>query len=154
MYTAEMSASERKEVMAVMESSFGEQQRPKVGIFWYDETEDRLFGVSSSYADQVPFNSNGVKTERTLHKTWWKKQQERLKAKGVPPGIFAHDYTTIPRGRIFQFTDGHYELMCGSWINEHIIELVKDEFNLWDVIFKVTADIHWEIGHGWSEEYL
>ena len=154
MYTAEMSASERKEVMTVMEASFEDQERPKVGIFWYNEAEDRLFGVSSSYADQVPFNSNGVKTERTLHKSWWEKQQERLKAKGLPPGIFAHDYTMIPRGRIFQFMDGHFELMCGAWINENIVTLVRDEFNLRDVQLEVKADIHWEIGHGWSDEYL
>ena len=47
-----------------------------------------------------------------------------------------------PRGRVFQIenkndTDNNFELMCGSWINDHIIELVKDEFNLHKVNLKV-----------------
>ena len=137
-----------------MVKSLEYQDQPKLGIFWYDATEGRLFGVSSSYADQVLFNHNGVKTERTLHKAWWQKQQHRLTSKSLPLGIYAHDYMMIPQGRIFQFEDGHFELMCGSWINDHIVELVKDEFNLWDVTLEVNIDTHWEIGHGWSEEYL
>ena len=44
--------------------------------------------------------------------------------------------------------------MCGSWINDRIVELVKDEFNLGDVPLEIKIDTHWEIGHGWSEEYL
>jgi uncharacterized protein YcaQ len=149
-----MSAAERKDVMASMSDNFENQEDPKVGIFWYDETGDELFGVTATYADQLPFNANGVKTERTLHKSWWKKQQEKAKAKNQFASIFMKDYTLIPRGRVFQRKDGTFELMCGSWINEHIVELVKDEFNLWNVLLEVKIDTHWEIGHGWSEEYL
>ena len=137
-----------------MSDNFENQEEPKVGIFWYDEKKDELFGVTAAYADQLPFNSNGLKTERTLHKTWWKKQQERAKAKNSNAGIFAQEYTQIPRGRIFQRNNGTFELMCGSWINEHIVELVKEEFNLKNVPLEVKIDTHWEIGHGWSEEYF
>ncbi|MDR0442656.1 MAG: hypothetical protein LBH44_04525 [Treponema sp.] len=154
MQTMMMSASERKDVMASMSENFDKQDEPKLGIFWYSEKNDELFGVTSSYANELPFDSNGRKTVGTLHKTWWKKQQERAKAKGAPLGVFANDYTLLPRGRVFQVKDGHFELMCGSWINEHIVELVKDEFNLQDVPLEVKIDDHWEIGHGWSEEYL
>jgi hypothetical protein len=31
--------------------------------------------------------------------------------------------------------------------------LVKEEFDLQNVSFEVKVDEHWEIGHGWSEEY-
>ena len=123
-------------------------------MFWYDEVNDELFGVTATYADQLPFNSNGKKTERTLHRNWWRKQQERAKAKKQGVGIFAKDYTNVPRGRIFQSQDGTFELMCGSWINEHIVELVKDEFNLQNVPLEVKIDTHWELGHGWSEEFV
>ena len=149
-----MSASERKEVMASMSDNFEIQENPKVGIFWYDETGDELFGVTASYADELSFNAHGNKTVGTLHKTWWKKQQERAKAKNELTGIFMKDYTQIPRGRVFQLENGIFELFCGSWINEHIISLVKDEFNLGEVQLEVKIDSHWEIGHGWSEEYL
>jgi hypothetical protein len=149
-----LSASERGVIMSAMSDNFGNQEDPKIGIFWYDETKDELMGVSSTYADEVQFNSNGRKTEKTLHKTWWIKQRERLKSQNRQLGIFAKDYTMIPRGRIFQFNDGHFELMCGNWINDHIIEMVKEEFNLQQVSLTVTIDEHWEIGHGWSEEYI
>lgn len=34
-----------------------------------------------------------------------------------------------------------------------IEELVKEEFNLQSVPFEIKIDEHWEIVHGWSEEY-
>jgi hypothetical protein len=43
--------------------------------------------------------------------------------------------------------------MCGSWINEQIINMVKEEFDLQNVPFEVKIDEHWEIEHGWSEDY-
>jgi hypothetical protein len=149
-----LSLSEREDVIASMSDNFETQEDPKVGIFWYNETNDEIFGVTAINADELSFDSYGRKTVGTLHKTWWKKQQERAKAKKQYSSIFLNDYTKLPRGRIFQLENGIFELMYGSWINEHIVELVKDEFNLQKVSLEVKIDIHWEIGHGWSEEYL
>ena len=154
MQTLRMSASERKDVMDSMSDSFQIQEDPKVGIFWYNEASDELFGVTASYATELPFNDRGTKTVGILHKTWWKKQQERAKAKNQLTGIFMKDYTQVPKGRVFQRKDGVFELFCGSWINENIVTLIKDEFNLSHVPLEVKIDVHWEIGHGWSEEYL
>ena len=154
MHTLKMSASERKEVMASMSDNFENQEDPKVGIFWYDETGDELFGVTAVNAQELSFNEHGTKTIGTLHKTWWNKHLQRAKAKNQLTSIFMKDYTQIPRGRVFQRKDGTFELFCGSWISEHIVELVKDEFNLWNVQLEVKVDAHWEIGHGWSEEYV
>ena len=151
MHATELSAAERKDVMASMSDNFENQEDPKVGIFWYDETDDELFGVTAAYAQELPFNSNGLKTVRTLHKTWWQEQKNKAVSKGKNPGIFIKDYTLIPRGRIFQSENGVFQLMCGSWINEHIVGLVRDEFNLKNVPLEVKVDIHWEIGQGWSE---
>ena len=154
MQTLEMSASERKDVIASMSDNFDSQNNPKVGIFWYNEESDELFGITAIDANELSFDDHGRKTLGTLHKTWWKKQHERAKTKNQLASIFMQDYTQIPRGRIFQRKDGTFELMCGSWINEHIVELIKDEFNLRNVPMEVIVDTHWEIGHGWSEEYL
>ena len=150
----EMSASERKEVMDTMRDNFEKQDDPQVGIFWYDEDKDELFGVTAVNADELSFNEHGLKTVKVLHKTWWKKQHERAKARKQYTSIFMSDYTQLPGGRIFQLENGSFELMCGNWINDHIVDLIKDEFSLWDVPLEVKIDIHWEIGHGWSEEYL
>ena len=150
----QMSTSERKDVIDSMKDNFTIQEDPMVGIFWYDNFEDELFGITSAIASELQFNTNGKKTVGMLHKTWWKRQQEREKAKGKISKRFSNDYTLMPRGRIFQIeNDKSFELMCGSWINDHIITLVKDEFNLQNVSFKVIIDVHWEIGHGWSDEY-
>jgi hypothetical protein len=148
-----MSAEERQNVMKSMSDNFDVQDKPKVGIFWYDANAGELFGISKVNADDLRFNSNGLKTISVLHKSWWQKQKNRAVSKGKDPGIFAKDYTQIPRGRIFQRKDGVFQLMCGSWMNDRIEELVKDEFDLYNVPFERTIDIHWEIGHGWSEEY-
>jgi hypothetical protein len=136
-----------------MADNFGYQDEPKVGIFWYNENDDELFGVNKIEASAIQFNQNGLKTIKTLHKTWWVKQQMRAKAKRQNTSIFMKDYTQVPRGRIFETKEGLFQLMCGSWINEHIIDVIKEEFDLQNVPFEVKIDEHWEIGHGWSEEY-
>ncbi|MDR2481579.1 MAG: hypothetical protein LBD07_04720 [Spirochaetaceae bacterium] len=149
----EMSEEERQNVMKSMTDNFDAQDDPKVGIFWYDQNNDELFGVSKVNADDLQFNNNGLKTISALHKSWWQKQKNRAVSKGKDPGIFAKNYTEIPRGRIFQRKDGVFQLMCGSWMTDHIEELVKDEFDLKNSSVERTIDIHWEIGHGWSEDY-
>ena len=149
----EMSKQEQKAVMKTMSDNFEHQDEPKVGIFWYDEEKDELFGVSKIEASDLQFNINDLKTIKTLHKTWWQKQKNKAISKGEDPGIFKKEYTLVPRGRIFQRKDGVFQLMCGSWINDHIESLVKDEFDLQNVLFEKIVDEHWEIGHGWSEEY-
>jgi len=149
----EMSEQEREVVMKTMSDNFDNQEEPKVGIFWYDENNDKLFGVSKIEASEIQFNSNGLKTIKTLHKAWWQREKNKRLSKGEDIGIFSVDYTQIPRGRIFQYKDGTFQIMCGSWVNEHIIDLVKEEFDLQNIPLEVKKDEHWEIGHGWSDEY-
>jgi hypothetical protein len=149
----EMSKEEEQNVMQSMSDNFDIQDDPEVGIFWYDEKNDELFGVNKANINDLQFNGNGLKTISILHKTWWQKQKHRLISKGKDPGIFIKDYTLIPRGRIFQKIDNTFQLMCGSWMNDHIENLIKDEFNLQNVPFEKIVNTHWEIGHGWSEEY-
>jgi hypothetical protein len=148
-----MSETEREVVMETMADNFVNQDEPKVGIFWYSKDSNELFGISKIEANELQFNSNGLKTIKTLHKSWWQKQKNRAVSTGKDPGIFTKDYTQIPRGRIFQRKDSVFQLMCGSWIDEHIVDLVKEEFDLKNVQFEIVIDEHWEIGHGWSEEY-
>jgi hypothetical protein len=38
-------------------------------------------------------------------------------------------------------------------MNDRIEDLVKDEFDLRKVPLEITTGIHWEIGHGWIENY-
>ena len=65
-------------------------------------------------------------------------------AAGKTLGIFSKDYTQVPRGRIFQRNDGVFQLMCGSWIDGHIVDLVKDEFDLQNAQLEIKLDEHEE----------
>jgi hypothetical protein len=147
-----MSTQEHQEMMQLMEDNFDYQQEPKLGIFWYDKKEDALFGIVKSDARDVAYVGNMArKTVSSLHKSWWTKQKMRYRAGKEKNNIYETDYTKIPRGRIFQRkADNVFEIMCGSWITPHMMELVIEEFDLQDQTVETVIDEHWEIGHGWS----
>jgi hypothetical protein len=151
-----MSDQERNEIMQTMSDNNMYQDEPKLGIFWYDKDSDKLFGVTKIEAIDVPFPSNFAqrKTVRSLHKAWWKKQEMKYRSGLEKNPIFTQDYTKIPRGRLFQRRDDVFEIMCGSWINDHIIALVIDEFDLQGQKVISVIDEHWELGHGWSEDVI
>ncbi|MCL2520848.1 MAG: hypothetical protein FWE37_07625 [Spirochaetaceae bacterium] len=151
----EKTAKEMDIYMECMRDNFDKQDEPQIGIFWYLAEEDELFGVNKVNAEDTVFNSNGVRTIRTLHKDWWNKRRYSLQGRNKPLGIFRLDYTAVPRGRVFQRKDGTFELMCGSWVDdygrEYIESLVKEEFNLLDVPVETIISSHWELGNGWGE---
>lgn len=141
---------------------FKDNGRPKLGIFWYDYNNDVLFGVEKGDAE-LYVTQGRLATFPKLHKTYWQKMHYKAVSKGDTESVFynEHDYTQIPRGRVF-LEDGKYYVNVGSWINgyingnkcidsEKLRELVSDEFNLPDS-FEFRQDEHWDIGHGWSEE--
>ena len=146
-------------------SSFLDNGKPKLGIFWYDVVNQSLFGVEKMDAELATF-VNGRATISKLHKTYWQKQHHRAEAKGDTNSIFyqEHNYSLIPRGLIFldETTDRFY-VCVGSWLHdgvsghqvdaEKLHELLEDEFNL-PIDFEFVVDYHWDLGHGWSEEFL
>jgi len=151
-YNIRKSTKEEHQIfMQAMRDNFDKQDDAKVGIFWYDEVKDELFGVSKVNADELNFNYNGIKTLSVLHRKWWEKEKYKLQSRGQDLGIFEKDYTMIHRGRVFQLRDGTFQLKCGSWITDHITSLVIDEFDLHNVILEISVDEHWELGQGWSE---
>lgn len=148
--------SEHDELIHAM-SQFFENDKPKVGIFWLDPADMSLFGVEKGDAEKYD-NGSRLYTFPKLHKTYWQKQHHRALAKGDLNSIFynEHDYTKIPRGKIF-VRDNKFVVKVGSWIDdidkERFEEIVQDEFNLPDD-FVIETDIHWDLGHGWSEEQI
>lgn len=136
-----------------MYDSMDSQEDPQVGIFWYDVVNDELFGVVSEPAEDAKeyiseFGSH-TRTGKRLHKDIWKKEYFKGKDKR-----FQGDYTKIPRGRVFQIDD-KFVVMVGDWVDEY--PQVKDEVLYEFQLPKNTEfrkDIHWNIGHGWSEELI
>lgn len=141
---------------------FMDNGKPKLGIFWYNYNDNVLFGVEKGDAELYTNQGKQI-TYPKLHRTYWQKQHFRAVKKEDTNSIFykEHNYTLIPRGRIF-LENGVFFVNVGSWINgeingqncinkDKLRELIIDEFNLPDdFIFRI--DHHWDIGHGWSEE--
>ena len=155
---------EHKDLVDAMKG-FLDDGKPQLGIFWYDAQVGTLFGVEKADAEKMPF-INGKATINKLHKTYWQKQHHRAVAKGKTDSVFfqEHNYTMIPRGRVFldEKTDKFY-VCVGHWITEDVDgkkidverfkETLEDEFNLPED-FDLVVDVHWDLGHGWSEELL
>ena len=131
------------------------ENEPSLGIFWYDVYNTELFGVSSTLAQDVPFQESSlfnkpVKTTRRLHYQIWNKEKNKGKDKR-----FQGDYTKVPRGRIFEVKDDGFIVCVGKWIDNYpnCKNLILNEFDLpEDTKFKI--DSHWDLGHGWSNELL
>lgn len=151
--------NEHKDICAAM-IGFMDDGKPQVGIFWYDPKVRQLFGIEKIDADKTPF-VNGKATIGKLHKTYWQKQHHRAIRENNLTSIFfkEHNYTMIPRGRIFlDEQTGKFQVFVGHWFNElpdaqSFRYLLEDEFNLPED-FDFVIDIHWDLGHGWSEELV
>jgi len=145
------------EMMNVMREFF-DDEKPQVGIFWYDYRKNSLFGVMKDDADKY-IREDQVGTYPKLHQTYWKKQHSRAVALGDTKSVFygESNYTMIPRGRVFVRPDGTLYVTIGEWIKDkNIVDetrfryLLVDEFNLPED-FEFVQDEHWNIGQGWGE---
>ena len=114
-------------------SKFFESEKPQLGIFWFNPVKYNLFGVSKADAEECL--AEGHLTYPKLHKTFWQKQHHRARAKKDTTSLYyaEHNYTMIPRGRIF-YDEGRFVVKVGDWYDkidkERFSELIQDEFNL------------------------
>ena len=139
-----------------MAETLENQDEPYLGAFWYDPNKDELFGVHSSPAEECKYyqsslNSDRVRTGKALHQTIWKKEHFKGKDRR-----FSGDYTKVPRGRVFQEeSTGNFIVFTGQWIENYpqSKDQIIYEFQLPvdKTVFKI--DSHWDIGHGWSNEF-
>ena len=138
----------------VMMASMEMQDDPEVGCFWYDPKKNELFGVNSVPVSSMNFYNSPqfhtqVRTGPKLHESIWKKEAIIGRDRR-----FRGDYTKVPRGRVFEFKNDGFKVMTGSWINDYpqAKQLIMLEFNLPENT-EFRVDEHWDIGHGWSEEF-
>ena len=128
---------------------------PCVGIFWYDPNENELFGIRSNIAEDTNFYYSDmlnqyVRTTKFLHYAVWQKECNR----GKDNRFQILNYTEYPRGRIFEIKDKGFEVYVGNWIKDYLEckELILDEFQLPRNKTEFVIDIHWDLGHGWSDK--
>lgn len=130
------------------------QDEPLVGIFWYSVSDNELFGVTNSPALDLawrmsPQFGTEIKTDRRLHQKIWKNHHFNNEPR------FAHNYMYTPRGRVFEFKDEGFKVYTGKWINDYpqAKDLIIKEFQLPIDNTEFVIDEHWDIGHGWSQEF-
>lgn len=138
-----------------MENSFDFQDDAYVGPFWYDPNKKEVYGYVLALASEKPFYNSkewntAVKTSNALHKTIWRKESIRGKDKR-----FSGDYTKYPKGRVFEFQNEGFKICVGSWIDKYpeAVQMIIDVFNLPKDNTEILKDSHWDIGHGWSDEF-
>ncbi|MCL1881081.1 MAG: hypothetical protein FWF76_02770 [Oscillospiraceae bacterium] len=157
------STNEECEILfETMRENIKAQNKPKIGMFWYNPERKRLVGVRSTFAHDLSFNSKGRKTVSDLHHTVWNDVREEALANGSPDAIWnEEDYTQVPRGRIFQIkvpdSDAEYfEILVGKWIHDHpeVTRLILKSFNLDETDHAFIYSQHWDIGHGTSELFI
>jgi len=158
--TRESTKEEHEDVMRQMQD-FLTPENPKVGIFWFDYKKEELFGVEKTEITPELLKKKFF-THPKLHRNYWQKWHFRAVAKQEKESIYyqEHNYTLIPRGRIF-YNDGKYSVMVGDWIEkgvngipvnaEKLHDLICDEFDIPED-FDFVIDSHWNLGRGWSEK--
>ena len=145
---------EYRNVLAQMEANRGKGETPKVGIFWYSEGRNELFGVVSHPVDDYSRAnaSNGRITCSELHEDVWKKEYYKQRYKSEGTGLFIGAYQDKPRGRVFyHIDDDTFEVACGKWLQQypHVYDMILREFNLPPERTTAKYAIHWDIGQSW-----
>lgn len=146
---------ETKAAIELMKFNMQFQNDPLVGIFWYSVHGDELFGVTSSIAESnkwyvsSQFNAE-IRTDIRLHQDVWKKQFFKGK-----DSRFRGNYMYVPRGRVFEFKNEGFKVYTGKWIDNYpqVRDLIIEEFQLPKDNTEFRQDYHWDIGHGWVNEF-
>lgn len=141
--------------MDAMNATLQEQDKPKVGIFWYSPNLNDVFGVVAIDAETAPISGGGLRTCKELHKNIWKRNFNYNKFHNIK-SEFVGDYKYTPRGRIFydEETD-EYSIMVGHWINDYPTakQCIRSAFNLEDknLVVRFKYGDHWELGMGYGD---
>lgn len=150
----EVSDKDYNNMLSFMEENHNIDDSPKVGLFWYNRSQQKLFGVikhSLDDYDRPNCGGNKISCSET-HDRVWRKEYNKQKFKNNGQGDFIGAYQDKPRGRIFYNIDTEiFEICVGEWINDYpeAIDKIVQEFNLSDDEYKVLIKEHWNIGQTW-----
>ena len=152
----DFSDEQYQEALKVMEANRGHGNEPKVGIFWYNVAQKRLFGVvTHKRTDYIKPNAGGgLITCSEMHEDVWKKEFRKQKYHNNGIGPFIGEYQNKPRGRVFYSpANDQYIIAVGTWIEEHqeAINLIREEFDLPREKTIVQKATHWDIGQTWND---
>lgn len=133
--------------------SANRDKSPKVGIFWYDEYKDRLFGIYKEGIDRKPNCAGGLISCSKMHEDAWTEGVYDRRYHGCKDP-FIGQYQDTPRGRVFYNPRlQSFDICVGKWVNknfDHIIKMIMDEFCLPEDSTEVSIEQHWEVGQTWN----
>lgn len=149
--------STMKDMMDYMDANLEEQERPKVGIFWYSPRIKDVFGVVAVDAqERAEIEKNRTMVScKELHKYVWKKKFNYYKYHGGSD-LYVGDYKNTPRGRVFYCPKSNeFIIMVGTWFNDNTeaLDKIKNAFDLNQEGLNVKVEFgdHWEIGMGYGD---
>lgn len=145
---------EYQEALSVMAANRGKGDIPKVGIFWYNVSQQCLFGVVSHKRIDYdkPNAGGGLITCSEMHEDVWKKEYYKQKYHSMGNGPFKGEYQYKPRGHVFYSpADDQYIIAVGTWIEQHkeALPLIYEEFDLPKDKTIIKQAHHWDIGQTW-----
>lgn len=139
----------------VMINSFQEQNKPMVGFFWYDFENKNLQGCVFALSSDLNYKysnivKKSIKTSSANPILRWQSEQKINKN-----NFYIGDYMQKPRGRVFEFENEGFKVFVGNWINKYpeAKDIILDVFQLPKNKTEFIIDEHWDIGHGWSQEF-
>lgn len=127
---------EHREAIKCMRQFF-DNEKPKVGLFWYDPDCRSLYGVEKADADSL-LDGSGTARHPGDFRDYWTEMHGRAVANGDTRSRFFDEssYGSLPKGRV-AVESGRYRVYTDFLTEnlreedrERFLEEVEDEFNL------------------------
>ena len=127
---------EHREAIKCMRQFF-DNEKPKVGLFWYDPDCRSLYGVEKADADSL-LDGSGTARHPGDFRDYWTEMHGRAVANGDTRSRFFDEssYGSLPKGRV-AVEEGRYRIFTDFLTEdlreedrERFLEEVEDEFNL------------------------
>lgn len=124
---------EHRRTIEAMEPFLEIQDKPKIGIFFYDANLNVLYGVVAVLLESLAKNQGELMTVRTTHHEIWDKGVRKQKEKYNREGPFQGEYENAFRGYVaYNPCDDVFELHVGDWFNKYpeALNEIIEEFDL------------------------
>lgn len=124
---------EHRQTIETMERFLDIQDKPKIGVFFYDATLNVLYGVVAVLLESLAKNQDELMTVRTTHREIWDKKVRKQQDKLDGEGPFKGEYEKALRGYVaFNPSENIFELHIGKWFEKYTEALneIIEEFDL------------------------
>ena len=116
----ESTEEEHRQTIEAMEPFLEIQDKPKIGVFFYDANLNVLYGVVAVLLESLAKNQGELMTVRTTHREIWDKEVRKQQDKLDGEGPFKGEYENSLRGYIaFNPSENIFEVHIGNWFEKY-----------------------------------